>query len=757
LGCSSGSSGQPNNGAGGSTTAKGGTGGLTSTNGGSNSGGSTSGGAQNGQGGATNQGGSTNGGAQPQGGSTSGGTSAGGNTAAGSGGAVSAGGSTAGSGGAVSAGGSTAGGNSMGGGTVVNPDPSRACAPKSIDVISDFEENSGVMVKQGTPQRTGRWGVYSETAGAVTPPKSDTPIPVAASGETDMCNKYSLHVTGKSIGTYGGFSTAFLPMAAPSQLRTAYDLSAYAGISFRIKSGSGTPPAIFFEMQTKQNQPTTSGGSLSDANPGPDSAIGLYNGRGQIIVPPDVSTTWQTVYVPFGQLIPRWVPAAGSSNACPAPATGVPKCQAAKFVPTDVLGIQFSFYQDKGFPKPSGSTAGNFDIWLDDVTLYKASPDLKDTPAPPKSGGSKPFPLNGTVGSCTKPSGLAVDGKFLVSAYNQWKSKFVVAADGGFRVQRPENNNDSVSEGIAYGMMIAVAMDDKALFDGLYTYWGKHLAVGSLMTWQVPGGSGTATDADEDAAFAMLLASKQWSGGSYASEAAKLIDDVRKNDMEGNTITGGSNYGASDPTNPSYFAPAWYRAFAAVDTANASTWNGLASKSYQMIGALTSKFPNGLLSAWCNSSCSDAATNSGSQNPATDVLYQYDSHRIPWRVGLDYCWNGTAEAKSYVDKVSTFFSGTAGKDGVGRIFDTYTPSSGREASGAAVNSASILGTAAVGAMASGGSNKAFADDAYQAVFDLVTRGNLGDPGDGTKTAYSYYNATVGLLTLLTMTGNIPKP
>jgi hypothetical protein len=190
-----------------------------------------------------------------------------------------------------------------GDGVVPNPDLTRACAPASLDVISDFEENSGVMVKQGTPVRTGWWGVFSEK-GTLTPAKSTTPIPVAASGDTAMCNKYALHVTGAGIGTYGGFNASFLPMA-PSESRTAYDVSQYAGVRFKIKAGASTPPVIFVEMQTKQNQPTKYGGNLNEMNPGPDSAIGLFNGRGQIVT--DVTNAWQTVHVPFGSLIPRCV------------------------------------------------------------------------------------------------------------------------------------------------------------------------------------------------------------------------------------------------------------------------------------------------------------------------------------------------------------------------------------------------------------------------------------------------------------------
>jgi endo-1,4-beta-D-glucanase Y len=306
-------------------------------------------------------------------------------------------------------------------------------------------------------------------------------------------------------------------------------------------------------------------------------------------------------------------------------------------------------------------------------------------------------------------------------------------------------------------------MNDKALFDGLWTYW-KSMADssapdGPLMKWNSTGGVGTATDADEDAAFAMLQASKKWAGmGSYAADAQNLMHAVLAHDMSGSYIKGGSMYGATDVTNPSYFAPAWYREFAKADAGNASAWNALAGGAYSLLNAIGSSSANGLYPAWCTGgSCSAPATNKGSAVPGEDVIYQYDAHRIPWRIGTDYCWNSTAEAKTYLTgKIIKFFAtnANAGLNGIGRIADKYTPSNGNAAS-PVVNSASIIGTAAVGAM-SDPQFKTFLDDGYQLVFDLLNRATLGDPKDGTKSAYSYYNGTVGMLTLLTMTGNL-KP
>ena len=66
----------------------------------------------------------------------------------------------------------------------------------------------------------------------------------------------------------------------------------------------------------------------------------------------------------------------------------------------------------------------------------------------------------------------------------------------------------------------------------------------------------------------------------------------------------------------------------------------------------------------------------------------------------------------------------------------------------------MLGTSAVGAM-SNSQFQTYVNDAYQAVFDMANRGKLSDPVpfDATKTPYSYFNATVGLMTMLFMTGD----
>jgi hypothetical protein len=288
------------------------------------------------------------------------------------------------------------------------------------------------------------------------------------------------------------------------------------------------------------------------------------------------------------------------------------------------------------------------------------------------------------------------------------------------------------------------------------------------MTWCIPGAGGgggtgspcqasggSATDADEDTAFALLQAATAW-GGSYKSKAMTMISDIWSKDIDsgsGGTMLpkGGSNYGAptgtgsTSITNASYFAPAYYAAFKAAGDSN--NWDGVSSAVYTAIGAIAGS--NGLIPAWCGNKCTVAASNGAT----TDTDYQYDSHRIPMRIGLDYCWNGSsanaAAAKAYTTKNTAFFV-SAAANGIGYVLDMYTPSGGA-VSGTAPNSASILGTSAVGAMATG--NQTYLNDAYMSVFDSITRGSMAPVDAAGKTPYSYYNATVGLLTALMMTGN----
>lgn len=652
---------------------------------------------------------------------------AGGSGGGGAGGSSGAGGAAA---GGTSAGGGSAGGGAGGMGTGGTVEGRNDC-PVSPGLISDFEEGQGLMVQH--EGRNGWWYVFADDQGGSQTPASVMDGPVAVEMTPNppgpmMCAQYSMHSTASGHTQYVGFGGTFIPGAAGTENKSPIDVSAYDGVSFKIRSGSGSAPPVLFEMLNRETQPAPAGTATNDT-------VDTYNTRSKLMT--GITTEWQEVFVPFGILAPRYLPD-GLATTC----SGGVFCEAPAFNPASALGVQWSVY-DQFMAQGSN---GSYDLWVDDVKFYSGDQGYGTL----TQTGNYPFPRNAAVGSCTKPAGA--DGRLLIPAYLAWKQTFVEDCGGGAaRVKRPERSNDSVSEGIAYGMLLAVYFGDKPLFDSLWNYWKKFPATGLLMHWHLSGcdgvqEQGSATDADEDAAFALLMAAKQWGGGSYQSDATSMISSILSTETSGGVLKPGNSFGGSDLTNPSYFAPAFYRVFQA---AGGGSWDSVISSTYSYLQSIQGS--NGLVPAWCSNGCSSRG-GGGYENAD---LYQYDSHRTPWRMALDACWNDNAQAKTYVGLTSNFFAGKS-TTGIGTILDIYDGGGGNGPDPKA-NSMSIVGTAACGAMVTAGSNaghKRFLDSAFRFILDAnyTADPSARDPQSST-TAYTYYNATVGLLTALTMSGN----
>ena len=753
----------------------GGTGGGDDGGGGGSNGGSTGGGSNGGSnGGSSGTGGSSG----SKGGSSSGTSGSGGSNSGGSSGSNSGGssgtGSSSGSGGSSGTGSNSSSGSGGDGGSS-NPDGSvnvdggtSMCGTPAATVISDFEQGSGVMIKQGG--RSGWWYVSDDGTGTQTPASvAAGPIAVAAAPSDDKtlmgetCNKYALHSTSSGQTTWGAVvGGTFVPGTGTN--KSAYDVSMYDGIQFDIKTGAASQGSLYFEVVTKESQASMYGGTAST-----NSHVDLNNNRGQILsasgtanpsgTSTAIPTTMTTVYVPFSLLVPRWFPQPGNATC------GSTTCTAPAFVPANALGFQFSTYPD------FASTLG-YDLWVDNVALYTGDTGL----TPP--GYTMPTFKDGSTGwSCTKPTflgGKSAAGKYLLWAYRNWKTNFVrengstttlcTSSSSSCIVMSPEVQGGSVvSEGIAYGMLIAAYMGDQTLFDKLHAYWNANAATGHLMTWifgqngSGSKGSGSATDADEDAAWALHVASKVFSGGTYAADATNIINDIWTSDFDHTSSlpTFGSNGGGSTAnsgvTNPSYFAPAYYPTFAATNSA----FTGAISAAYTALGNMAGL--GTLPPAWCSGNCTTAG--GGGYANATD--YQYDAHRVPWRVGVDFCWNGSTSASGALSKISQFFNGqfTGGSTtGIDNLYDEYQTSGGvctGCSPAAQPNSMSLVGTAAVGALAGGSSYSGFVNAGWQFVLDGLNRGQPNTQYTGNN-YYTYFNTTVGLLTALTMSGNFYK-
>jgi endo-1,4-beta-D-glucanase Y len=400
-----------------------------------------------------------------------------------------------------------------------------------------------------------------------------------------------------------------------------------------------------------------------------------------------------------------------------------------------------------------------------DAAVDTAPPAPSRGPAPGTPGHAFPFPQNRENSRCVYPK--LYRNEDVQAAYNQWKNDTVTSdgAKGFRRVKRPSEpgleKDSTVSEGIAYGMLLAVYMDDQTLFDDLWQYEQQFLDKSGLMNWYIkadgsglgsnPSGAGPATDADEDMAFALVLADKQWGGqgklkSKYIDLAKGQIGAVWNNEVYDYQYL--KPWPANDlpALNLSYFAPAFYKVFAKVDTANASNWKKLTDTMYTALNASLNagngNADNGLVPAWCDTAGKPNGGAFGASGGASPTNYQYDSCRTPFRVGLDYCWNGEARAQAYVAKTSNFFSG----QGASKIVDGYdlngTPHAQYQTGDKSqVQSASFVGPAGVGAMSSP-TYQSFVNDAY----GILVTGKATVGG-------TYYDESWMVQSLLMMTAN----
>ncbi|HZL21369.1 MAG TPA: glycosyl hydrolase family 8 [Polyangia bacterium] len=356
------------------------------------------------------------------------------------------------------------------------------------------------------------------------------------------------------------------------------------------------------------------------------------------------------------------------------------------------------------------------------------------------AGAAFPYP-QGHAGYCTFPT---YDTDTVATAYTGWKAKFF----DGTKIIRPENGNDTVSEGIGYGMLIAVFMNDQPLFESLWTYAQAHPDGKGLMTWCIPSGmanscsgTGSATDGDEDIAYALLMATKQW--GTHASDAMTQIKNILKNEVSGSILEGGDGFNNAAEIDPSYFAPSYYRAFAAFDTADGAAWMSVLDESYSILGMATGT--DGLVPNWINPS----GTGISSVDSTNGPYFGYDSCRIPFRVAMDFCINNEARAKNYAGTIATFYASKATATSLVGIMDGYTTTGGNPPGSLGDYAAGMafLGPGAVAAMAAGNQD-GLRDLGYTTLRADATQGAMKVSG-----TFTYFHASLGVLSLLALSGN----
>ena len=365
-----------------------------------------------------------------------------------------------------------------------------------------------------------------------------------------------------------------------------------------------------------------------------------------------------------------------------------------------------------------------------------------------------PFPQN-----MKHPHGNIIeyaDVSMIKDHFSKWKSAWYDANQGW--IYAPEGTCSTVSEAIAYGMMIAVYIDDgsngaKEMFDKLYGTWKSNGGNGGGMNWRVgcESGSGSASDADFDAALALIMASKQWSDDSYLNDAKTIITWLASHDIDGNnSVKGGSNW--SDAFNPSYATLANFRVFEKVSGGN---WGAIATKAASDLKACQNQ-TTGLVPDWCDWNSHQPVKTSASVQQSEAAGFFDDAARTPWRTAWDYYWFGTASSKTFNATITNWLYSEAP---VASEINSGYYVDGKAEKSVKRNFASSTFSGGLGLAASSDETETgmkYLGTVYSYLASKTACKKATNCGEGDNPGEKYYMSTLNLLYLLIMTGNMPN-
>lgn len=369
----------------------------------------------------------------------------------------------------------------------------------------------------------------------------------------------------------------------------------------------------------------------------------------------------------------------------------------------------------------------------------------------------KPFPQSMDWVGCIKPALSQTElNNDVASFYETWKSNFLKPTNtpGGYYVYGDCTGctvpSKGTSEGHGYGMLITALMagyDDnaKTYFDGLYQYFDTHRSTtnNELMCWNVaqderPPWTGSAADGDMDIAYALLLAHYQWGSDgdvNYLQEAKDMITyGLKVSDMSTATKRVMLGDWDTDPysTRSSDWMTGHMRAYYAAT--NDVFWNEAADEVYSIMNTIVANYsPNTALMPDFVVGQNPQPAPENFLEAETDNDYSWNACRYPWRIAMDYAHFGTIDAKTNLDKYVNWAKGITNSQPA-NFKAGYT----------------LDGTALVDY-----SSNAFISPLMVAsIVDPQHQVFLNTGWQQIKDSYySYYDATINLLSMLIISGN----
>jgi oligosaccharide reducing-end xylanase len=219
-------------------------------------------------------------------------------------------------------------------------------------------------------------------------------------------------------------------------------------------------------------------------------------------------------------------------------------------------------------------------------------------------------------------------------------------------------NHDARTEGLSYGMMIAVQLNKKDVFDRIWRWSKKYLQHQDgprqgYLAWSIEPKSlkknseGTASDGELYFVTDLLFASNRWgnkTGIDYYHEARIILDAMWSKDGKGgiyNILNTAhkqisftpeeKNYGWTDP---SYHLPAFFE-----------IWAMYAKDGHEQFYKDCADTSRAFLHRACKASTAlnyDYTEFSGEAHstPWMPPAFRFDSWRVPMNITMDYVWFG---------------------------------------------------------------------------------------------------------------------
>ena len=235
-------------------------------------------------------------------------------------------------------------------------------------------------------------------------------------------------------------------------------------------------------------------------------------------------------------------------------------------------------------------------------------------------------------------------------------------------------NHDARTEGLSYGMMVAVQLNKKNVFDRLWRWTRKNMqhqggARDAYFAWSVEpktlkhNSEGSASDGELYFVTDLLFASNRWgnkSGINYYAEARRILDAMwSKNGTEGiknviNTehkqitfVPEGNGY---EWTDPSYHLPAFLE-----------VWAKYAKDGHELFYRDCADTARVFLHRACNPVTGLTPDNTEFSGVARTwgrmgSAFRYDSWRVPMNIAMDYSWFAKDQAwqQDYAKRLQNF-------------------------------------------------------------------------------------------------------